>query len=140
MVHADRGKTKQVLLNLLTNAIKYNRDGGTITCTIEVQRDQPGCPPNCVLVSVQDTGYGISPENQQHVFEKFYRVADTAGTITGTGLGLSIAKRIVEAHGCEMGLASELGIGTTFYFTLPRASDQPDGGKQPLPGSAELSH
>ncbi len=140
IVHADRGKTTQVLLNLLTNAIKYNRDGGTITCSVEEKSAESDCPPNCVLVRVQDTGYGISPENQQHVFEKFYRVADTAGTVTGTGLGLSIAKRIVEAHGCEMGLTSEIGIGTTFYFTLPRAKDQLDEGKQTLTGSAELSH
>jgi signal transduction histidine kinase len=134
-VEADRGKIKQVLLNLLTNAIKYNRDRGSIYCRIQTTAD-PHCPPNCVLLSVQDTGYGISEEDQKHVFEKFFRIADTAGFTSGTGLGLSIAKRIVEAHGCEMSFASELGVGTTFSFTLPIVRRR---GREKPYGSAELS-
>lgn len=120
-VNADRNKTKQVVLNLLTNAIKYNVEHGTITCAVETRRDLENCPAGCALVSVQDTGHGISQEDQKHVFDKFYRVAATANQATGTGLGLSIARRIVEAHGGEMWLTSELGVGTTFYFTLPSA-------------------
>ncbi len=135
-VQADRGKIKQVLLNLLTNAIKYNRENGMIYCAIQLPEDTPLCPPNHALISVRDTGRGISPEDQQHVFEKFYRVADTAGYTTGTGLGLSIAKRIVEAHGCEMNLSSILGDGTTFYFTLPLA--HPHSAQTP-PGSAGMT-
>ena len=130
---ADRTKIKRVLLNLLTNAIKYNRDQGTIFCTLE-RRDDPLLPCGLVVL-IQDTGHGISPENQVHVFEKFYRIAATAAT-TGTGLGLSIARRIIEAHGCEMGLTSEINVGTTFYFTLPIAHARP---RQEPPGSAVFS-
>ncbi len=134
---ADRDKIKQVLLNLLTNAIKYNTENGTIFCEVDV-RDTAGCPPNCLAVSVRDTGYGISEEDQQHIFEKFFRVAATANEITGTGLGLAIAKRIVEAHGCQIGLQSEHGTGTTFFFTLPHIEgiETPD---RRLPGSIEWS-
>jgi signal transduction histidine kinase len=116
---ADRDKIKQVLLNLLTNAIKYNVEGGAIFCGIDVRDTGPDCPPNCLWISVRDTGHGISQEDQRRIFEKFFRVADTASEIPGTGLGLSIAKRIIEAHGCEMGVESQRGVGTTFYFTLP---------------------
>ena len=115
-VTADRGKIKQVLLNLLTNAIKYNRDGGEIhvrTRSLVIQ-DQP-----FVQLSVADTGFGISKEHQKHMFEKFYRVADTAGYTQGTGLGLAIAKHIIEAHGGQITLESEQGVGSTFYITLP---------------------
>jgi signal transduction histidine kinase len=121
-VEADYDKIKQVLLNLLTNAVKYNRDDGAIYCHVESREDiDSNCPPCCTLVSVRDTGRGIKAEDQGHVFEKFFRVADTAGEVQGTGLGLSIAKRIIEAHGCDMGLTSEMNVGTTFYFTLPTA-------------------
>ncbi len=115
-LRADRDKIKQVLLNLLTNAIKYNRAGGQITCGARIT-EIDSAP--AVTVFVQDTGPGISPEDQQRVFDKFFRIADTAGYTTGTGLGLAIAQRIVQAHGGEMGLESEPGVGTTFYFTLP---------------------
>jgi signal transduction histidine kinase len=115
ILNADRGKVKQVMLNLLTNAIKYNRENGEIFVTVTL--------PESALakVEVRDTGYGISEESQKHMFEKFYRAADTAGFTTGTGLGLVIAKRIIEAHGGEMGFSSALGVGTTFYVTLPTA-------------------
>jgi len=137
--NADRDKIKQVVLNLLTNAIKYNREHGAIYCTVEVQRDPVlNSPPNHLLISVQDTGHGISEEDQKRVFEKFFRVADTSGQVSGTGLGLSIAKRIVEAHGCDMWLTSELGVGTTFYFTLPQAENIPPSDRRP-PGSAEAA-
>jgi signal transduction histidine kinase len=116
-LEADRGKIKQVLLNLLTNGIKYNKEQGAIFITVTPPNGQDGM----VRVEVRDTGRGISPENQKHMFEKFYRVADTAGYTQGTGLGLVIAKRIVEAHGGEMGMESELGVGTAFHFTVPAA-------------------
>lgn len=117
-VEADRGKIKQVLLNLLTNAIKYNREHGDIYVNAGVDAEHTS-----VYVSVQDTGRGITPEDQAHIFEKFFRVADSEGYAQGTGLGLAIAKRIVEAHGGNMWLESELGVGTTFYFTLPLSSE-----------------
>lgn len=133
---ADRAKIKQVLLNLLTNAIKYNVEDGEIRCALTLLDVGEGCPPNCLRISVRDTGQGISEDDQQHMFEKFFRSASTASAVTGTGLGLVIAKRIVEAHGCQMGLTSELGVGTTFYFTLPHIEgiQLPD---RRLPGSAE---
>ncbi|HLA45938.1 MAG TPA: GAF domain-containing sensor histidine kinase [Aggregatilineales bacterium] len=113
---ADRGKIKQVLLNLFTNAIKYNKpQGGELHCRSSLieQEGQGYC-----LVETRDTGLGISRENQEKMFQKFFRISD-AKDVQGTGLGLVIAKRIVEAHGGEMWLESEHGIGTTFYFTLP---------------------
>jgi signal transduction histidine kinase len=132
-VDADRGKIKQVILNLLTNAIKYNRENGAIYCAIQ----EYDAPKN-VMILVQDTGQGINQEDQKYVFDKFYRIADTAGYTTGTGLGLAIAKRIVEAHGCTINLESKVGVGTTFYFTLPRAEAR-SAREKLLPGSAELS-
>jgi signal transduction histidine kinase len=118
VANADRGKIKQVLLNLLTNAIKYNREGGKITISTKQvgTNEQP-----MVQVSVADTGYGISKEHQKHMFEKFYRVSDTAGFTQGTGLGLAIAKHIIEAHGGSIHLESEQGAGSTFSITVPIA-------------------
>lgn len=115
-LEGDRGKLKQVLLNLLTNAIKYNHEHGQIHIHLDSYQEDGKC---LARVLVRDTGQGISKENQAHVFERFYRVADTEGYTQGTGLGLVIAKRIVEAHGGNMWLESQVGQGTTFYFTLP---------------------
>lgn len=112
----DRSKLKQVLLNLLTNAIKYNNDDGEIYVHLEEFEDDP----SEIQIGVRDTGPGISEEHQQRMFEKFFRVPSTSQTVQGTGLGLVIAKRIVEAHGGTMWLESELGEGTTFFFTAPK--------------------
>ncbi len=140
VLEGDRGKVKQVLLNLLTNAIKYNKEQGQILISVEPEpsdeakadnADDPNNPTRksaalpMTRISVRDTGRGISPENLKHMFEKFYRAADTAGYTQGTGLGLVIAKRIVEAHGGEMDVESALGIGTTFYCILPTALPAP---------------
>ncbi len=117
MLNSDRGKIKQVLLNLLTNGIKYNKEKGEIhisSTPIEGDNREP-----FIRVDVRDTGRGMSEEAQQHMFEKFYRVPDTAGFTQGTGLGLVIAKRIVQAHGGDMWVTSQLGVGTTFSFTIP---------------------
>jgi signal transduction histidine kinase len=110
--HADRGKIKQVLLNLLTNAVKYNKEGGDIFITAQ-------CVEEATCVAVRDSGKGIPPEAMPHMFEKFYRVPDSEGMAQGTGLGLPIAKRIVEVHGGKMTVESEVNVGTTFRFTLP---------------------
>lgn len=120
IVEADRGKVKQVVLNLLTNAIKYNRPEGTITLSLEPQyeSDSP-----MVQICVADTGYGISKEHQKNMFQKFYRVPTLENVERGTGLGLAICKNIVEAHGGRIWLESELDIGSTFFFTLPLAND-----------------
>lgn len=120
-LEGDRGKIKQVLLNLLTNAIKYNREQGQITVDVHPNGETETMPMTRIAVS--DTGRGISPEDLKHMFEKFFRVAETAGQTTGTGLGLVIARHIVEAHGGRIGVTSELGVGTTFFFNVPTAPD-----------------
>ncbi len=113
-VNGDRAKLTQVLLNLLTNAIKYNRPGGTVTATA---KEQDGY----LVLSVADTGHGISQDNLPHIFEKFYRVADTEGYTQGTGLGLAITKRIIENHNGSIEVSSVEGEGTTFTVKLPLA-------------------
>ncbi len=118
-LEGDRGKIKQVLLNLLTNGIKYNREHGALNIALKSVREKD---KELAQVSIQDSGKGISPEGQAHMFERFYRVADTEGYTQGTGLGLVIAKRIIEAHGGTMWLESEIEVGTTFFFTIPRTS------------------
>ncbi len=117
-VNGDRGKIKQVILNLLTNAIKYNRENGRIevSCRLTERHDEPA-----VEVAVADSGNGISRDDQRQLFQKFFRAADSAGAVQGTGLGLTIAKYIVEAHGGAIWLESEPGVGSIFFFTLPLA-------------------
>lgn len=117
-VNADRGKMKQVVLNLLTNAIKYNREGGAITLSMEHYGE--GDVP-MVEVCVADTGYGISKEHQKNMFQKFYRVPTLENVERGTGLGLAICKNIVDAHGGRIWLESEVDVGSKFLFTLPLA-------------------
>jgi signal transduction histidine kinase len=112
-IESDRGKVKQVILNLLTNAVKYNRENGIIRITTDVTAD------GYYRIVVADTGRGIPPEAMPHMFQKFYRVPDSEGYATGTGLGLPIAKKIVEALGGEMGVESTAGVGSAFHFTLP---------------------
>ncbi len=117
---ADRGKTKQVLLNLLTNAIKYNRKDGTITVGVQAQQEGEA---QFLQIAVTDTGYGISREHQKNMFQKFYRVPTLENVERGTGLGLTICKHIVEAHGGRIWLESEEGVGSTFAFTIPAVED-----------------
>jgi signal transduction histidine kinase len=119
-VNGDRGKLKQVILNLLTNAIKYNRPDGKVQVHTELHIDDEG---SMVQVAVEDTGFGLSKQNQKQMFQKFFRAASTAGQTSGTGLGLVITKAIIEAHGGNIWLESEEGVGTTFFITLPLASD-----------------
>jgi PAS domain S-box-containing protein len=112
-VVADHGRVLQVLSNLLSNALKFTPDGGTI----EVRATHQG---EAVQFSVRDSGPGIRTEDTAHVFERFWQATATASL--GTGLGLPIAKGIVEAHGGRIWGESKAGIGATFYFTLPIAT------------------
>ena len=112
----DRGKIKQVILNLLTNAIKYNREHGSITISGGVDETHD---PSFVEIAVADTGLGISEAHQKNMFQKFYRVADSEGYAQGTGLGLAIARHIIEAHNGKIWLESEQGVGSTFFIALP---------------------
>ena len=119
---ADRGKIKQVTLNLLTNAIKYNRENGEIFLYIEpVIEDEHEHP--FVRVSVRDTGYGISAEHQKNMFQKFYRVPALSDVARGTGLGLAICKHVIEAHGGHIRLESQLDVGSNFMFTIPKSEE-----------------
>jgi signal transduction histidine kinase len=111
-LRADRDKIKQVILNLLSNGIKYNRPGGMITIEASFELGH-------FMIVIRDTGLGIHNADLQHLFEKFYRVKSTEQIASGTGLGLAICKRIVEAHGGKIRAASELDVGTTFTITLP---------------------
>lgn len=115
LVHADRDRLAQVLLNLLNNAIHYGREGGTCTVRAFGIGEQ-------VLVEVEDDGPGIAEEHLPRLFERFYRVGKSrARNEGGTGLGLAIVKHIVESHGGTISVKSMEGQGTTFSFTLPSA-------------------
>ncbi|WP_067932611.1 sensor histidine kinase [Alicyclobacillus kakegawensis] len=114
LVWADADRILQVLLNLLTNAIHYTPAGGRVKVHCEVSLDH-------VRVHVQDTGIGIPEDQQQRVFERFYRVdKDRSRATGGTGLGLAIVKHIVGLHGGDLGLTSTPGQGSDFWFTLAR--------------------
>jgi signal transduction histidine kinase len=113
-VIGDEGRLKQVLLNLASNGVKYNRDDGRLDFTIERHEGS-------ISISVRDTGVGIPEESLSRLFERFYRVPGTENIVRGTGLGLVIAKSLVEAHEGSMQVASTVGVGTTFTITLPLA-------------------
>lgn len=114
VVKADRNYLEQILNNLLDNAIKYNREGGEILISATVKQ------LNEVEISIQDSGIGIPREDLPRVFERFYRVdKGRSKEVGGTGLGLSIVKHLVLAHGGRVWAESQLGEGSTFYFTLP---------------------
>lgn len=108
----DQDRIRQVMLNLISNAIKYNRLEGTITISAALQ-------DKVIQVCVRDTGKGIPPKAVKNLFKRFYRVPDTEGYTTGTGLGLSITQRIIQEHGGRIWLESEPGKGSCFLFTLP---------------------
>lgn len=114
-VHADAGRLRQVLDNLLSNAVKYTPGGGAVRIAASVKGDY-------AQFTVQDTGLGIAPRDQPYVFDKFFRSqSDDTDDVEGTGLGLAIVKSIVERHDGQIWLESELGEGSTFYFTVPLA-------------------
>ena len=119
LLYADPQRMKQVLNNLVTNAIKFTPPGGTVTI-----RAYP-YDEHFVRISVTDTGYGIAPEDQPHIFERFYQSNNNRQSkMGGYGLGLTIAKLIVEQHGGEIGFETAPNEGTTFYFTAPLYSGQ----------------
>jgi signal transduction histidine kinase len=121
-VHADERGLERILVNLLTNAAKYSPDGSAVRVTARAE-------DGIAVTAVQDEGTGISPAEQERVFERFYQ--GPAGSLKqGTGIGLSIVRRYVESLGGEVWLRSEPGRGSTFLFTLPlsgRPVQGPDG-------------
>ena len=111
-IRADERKVKQVLLNLLSNALKFTPEGGRIDVRARVQN-------GAAEISVTDTGIGIAPEDQATVFEEFRQVGTASKKVEGTGLGLAISRKFIELHGGTIGVTSEPGVGSTFAFTLP---------------------
>ncbi|MFO3796371.1 MAG: sensor histidine kinase, partial [Anaerolineales bacterium] len=114
-IRGDRDRLKQVLLNLVSNAIQYTPSGGKITLSLQRSGQQ-------ARLVVRDTGPGISPEDLPHIFERFYRAEKSrtrSGQGGGFGLGLSIAKWIVDHHNGYIQVESRLGEGTTFIVWLP---------------------
>ncbi len=119
ILYADPQRMKQVLNNLLTNAIKFTPPGGTVTLRARPYDD------HYMMISVQDTGYGIALEDRNHVFERFYQANHhMQSKMGGYGLGLTIARLIVEQHGGQINFDSTVNEGTTFYFTAPLHTGQ----------------
>jgi len=114
LVFGDAFRLKQALVNLVDNAIKYNRPGGEVKISVRANDSQ-------VVVEIKDNGIGISQADQQRIFERFYRVDKSRSRAQGgSGLGLAIVKKIVEEHGGKVSVESTLGEGSTFRITLPQ--------------------
>jgi two-component system phosphate regulon sensor histidine kinase PhoR len=114
-VRADRARLKQVVLNLLDNAIKYTSPGGSIRVRLEQDSENER-----LLCYVEDTGEGIPTEDLPHIFDKLYRVRRVHGVpVEGSGLGLTLAREIILAHGGNISVESEVGVGSTFRISIP---------------------
>ncbi|HEY8911377.1 MAG TPA: HAMP domain-containing sensor histidine kinase [Desulfosporosinus sp.] len=111
-VYADRDKLKQILINILENAVKYSELGGEISISVK-------CKSSATEFRIRDTGIGISCEELPFIFEKFYRVDKSRSSPGGTGLGLNIAKSLIELHEGKIWATSELGVGTEIIFEFP---------------------
>ncbi len=109
MLEVDPQRMKQVLYNLLDNALRHTHSGGEVRSRLEVDGDK-------LIIQVRDDGEGIPAEKLPYVFERFFQVEPTRG---GTGLGLAVVKELVEAHGGTVSVESELGQGATFTISLP---------------------
>jgi two-component system phosphate regulon sensor histidine kinase PhoR len=119
---ADRGKLKQVILNLLTNAVKYNNPEGEVGMRAKrLPATGPG-EIDMVCIEISDTGRGIPEENIPHLFERFYRVPESNSLVRGSGLGLYIARHIIESHHGRIEVESHPGFGSNFRIFLPAIS------------------
>ncbi len=116
-IMADAERIRQTLINLVHNAIKYNRPGGSVLISTDTEA-------GAVTVKVTDTGTGISTEDLPHIFERFFK-ADKARSKGGSGLGLAIAKHTIQAHGGSISVQSQEGKGSTFIFSLPVRPERP---------------
>jgi CheY-like chemotaxis protein/anti-sigma regulatory factor (Ser/Thr protein kinase) len=113
-------RLRQVLVNLLGNAVKYNRRGGSVTINWQLSANG-----NQVRLEVADTGRGLSPQQLAHLFEPFNRLGADASAIEGTGIGLVISQRLVQSMGGELEVSSEAGVGSCFRVVLPVALHEP---------------
>ena len=111
-IRGDERKVKQVLLNLLSNALKFTPEGGRIDVGA-------GVHDGVAEIAVRDTGVGIAPEDQEAVFEEFRQVGTADKKVEGTGLGLALSRKFIELHGGRIWVTSTVGAGSTFTFTLP---------------------
>jgi len=126
VVNADRTRLEQILYNLVDNAVKFNRRGGTVAVTAEELGGR-------AVIKIADTGIGIHEADLPRVFERLYRADKSRSRkVEGTGLGLAIVKHLVQAHGGEVSVASDIGQGSEFRFTLPIAAQQHQGGADTL--------
>lgn len=123
-VLADRTRLKQVVLNLISNAIKYNKSEGTVQVTLEE------APENLLRVSVIDTGFGIPEEQQEGLFEAFNRLGADQTEVEGTGIGLNITKKLIELMNGTIGFNSTLGQGSCFYIELPLSKSHDSNKKE----------
>jgi CheY-like chemotaxis protein/anti-sigma regulatory factor (Ser/Thr protein kinase) len=112
MISADRGRLRQILYNLMSNAIKFTPDGGRIDVTARWDGDG-------ARIAVADSGVGIAPTDLSRVFEEFSQVGDMKAREAGTGLGLALSRRLAEAHGGTLEVSSEVGVGSRFELHLP---------------------
>jgi signal transduction histidine kinase len=118
-VRADPEALSLIMSNLITNAVKYTPDGGTIA--VRIAREESG-PPRATF-SVEDTGIGISPEDQQRILSGYYRTEEGRKAAKGFGIGLMLVKELVERHGSRLEIDSRPGRGSRFFFSLPVWSD-----------------
>jgi signal transduction histidine kinase len=116
-MQGDERKIRQVVLNLLSNAIKFTPEGGRIEVLAALK-------DGFVEVAVSDTGVGIAPEDQEAVFEEFRQVGRADKKVEGTGLGLALSRKFIELHGGKIWVQSEVGMGSTFTFTIPARPGQ----------------
>ncbi len=130
VVHADRTRLKQVLLNLLSNAVKYNREQGVVT--LHCSRPAPGRLRLCIT----DTGFGLTPQQQQHLFQPFNRLGAESSAVEGAGIGLIISRHMIELMGGCIGVESACGKGSTFWFELNLSAEAAQPGVNPLPDGA----
>lgn len=130
----------QVFSNLMGNALKFTESGGKVSLRayrLSCACDQSG-QTDCIRIEVADTGIGIAPEDQQAIFDRFFRVENRVHTLEGTGLGLSIVRNIIEKHHSQVYLVSEVGVGTTFWFDLPACTVPTPGPTMPQRQPAAL--
>ena len=125
-VDADELRFKQVVLNLLSNAVKFTPDGGTITVVATVDDSD-------LIVTVTDTGVGVAPEDRERIFESFQQGPRGTSMQEGTGLGLTLCRRIVDLMSGRMWLDSEVGVGSTFGFSIPVTCARPTDSSTPPP-------